>query len=64
MLTLGRPGTRVLGDQWTVVTKDGARAAHWEHSIGIGEDGICVLTAPDSGAAGLAPFGVVPVSLD
>ena len=64
MLTLGRPGTRVLGDQWTVVTKDGARAAHWEHSIGIGEDGICVLTAPDCGAAGVAPFGVVPVSLD
>ena len=64
MLTLGRPGTRVLGDQWTVVTKDGARAAHWEHSIGIGEDGICVLTAPDSGAAALLPFGVVPVSLD
>ncbi|WP_395725396.1 type I methionyl aminopeptidase [Nakamurella sp.] len=64
MLTLGRPGTRVLADDWTVVTKDGARAAHWEHSIGIGEDGICVLTAPDGGAAGLLPFGVVPISLD
>jgi methionyl aminopeptidase len=64
MLTLGRPGTRVLADNWTVVTKDGARAAHWEHSIGISEDGICVLTAPDGGAAGLLPFGVVPVSLD
>jgi methionyl aminopeptidase len=64
MLTLGRPGTRVLADNWTVVTKDGARAAHWEHSIGISEDGICVLTATDGGAAGLLPFGVVPVSLD
>lgn len=64
MLTLGRPGTRVLADRWTVVTKDGARAAHWEHSIGISEDGICVLTAADGGVAGLAPFGVVPVSLD
>jgi methionyl aminopeptidase len=64
MLTLGRPGTRVLADKWTVVTKDGARAAHWEHSIGISEDGICVLTAADGGAAGLLPFGVVPVSLD
>lgn len=64
MLTLGRPGTRVLGDEWTVVTKDGARAAHWEHSIGIGEDGICVLTALDGGAAGLLPFGVTPISLD
>lgn len=64
MLTLGRPGTRVLGDRWTVVTKDGARAAHWEHSIGISEDGICVLTATDGGVAGLAPFGVTPISLD
>ncbi|HEY5881814.1 MAG TPA: type I methionyl aminopeptidase [Nakamurella sp.] len=64
MLTLGRPGTRVLADKWTVVTKDGARAAHWEHSIGISEDGICVLTAADGGVAGLAPFGVTPISLD
>lgn len=64
MLTLGRPGTRVLADNWTVVTKDGARAAHWEHSIGISEDGICVLTAADGGAAGLLPFGVTPISLD
>ena len=64
MLTLGRPGTRVLADKWTVVTKDGARAAHWEHSIGIGEDGVCVLTAHDGGVAGLRPFGVTPFSLD
>ncbi len=64
MLTLGRPATRVLADKWTVVTKDGARAAHWEHSIGISEDGVCVLTASDGGAAGLMPFGVTPVSLD
>jgi methionyl aminopeptidase len=64
MLTLGRPGTRMLADKWTVVTKDGARAAHWEHSIGISEDGVCVLTAADGGVAGLAPFGVTPISLD
>lgn len=64
MLTLGRPGTRLLADKWTVVTKDGARAAHWEHSIGISEDGVCVLTAADGGVAGLAPFGVTPISLD
>ena len=29
MITLGRPATRELADGWTVVTKDGARAAHW-----------------------------------
>jgi methionyl aminopeptidase len=64
MITLGRPATRQLSDGWTVVTKDGARAAHTEHSIAITEDGICVLTASDGGLAGLAPFGVTPVSLD
>ena len=64
MITLGRPATKELADGWTVVTKDGARAAHSEHSIAISEEGVSVLTAADAGAAGLAPFGVVPVSLD
>lgn len=64
MLTLGRPATRELDDGWTVVTKDGARAAHYEHSVAICEDGISVLTALDAGIAELAPFGVTPVSLD
>ncbi len=50
MLTRGSLETRVLADDWTVVTADGARAAHWEHSVAITEDGIWVLTAPDGGA--------------
>ncbi len=64
MITLGRPATKELPDGWTVVTRDGARAAHTEHSIAISDDGLTVLTAFDAGAAGLAPFGIVPVSLD
>jgi methionyl aminopeptidase len=64
MVTLGRPATRELADGWTVVTRDGARAAHTEHSIAISEDGVSVLTAADAGLAGLARFGVIPVSLD
>ncbi|WP_111766512.1 type I methionyl aminopeptidase [Nakamurella deserti] len=64
MLTLGTSASRELDDHWTVVTKDGSRAAHVEHSIAITDDGICVLSAADGGVAGLAPFGVVPVSLD
>lgn len=63
MLTLGRPATDELDDGWTVVTRDGARAAHTEHSIAICSDGVCVLTALDGGAAGLAPFGITPVDL-
>ena len=64
MLALGRPGVRTLPDGWTVVTKDGSRAAHFEHSVAISADGICVLTAPDGGSLGLADFDVAPVSLD
>ena len=64
MISLGKPATKELPDGWTVITRDGARAAHTEHSIAIGEDGVSVLTATDAGAAGLAQFGVVPVSLD
>ncbi|WP_020668405.1 type I methionyl aminopeptidase [Amycolatopsis nigrescens] len=46
MLTAGGGETRELEDGWTVVTADGSRAAHWEHSVAITEDGPWVLTAP------------------
>lgn len=64
MLTRGSRTTRVLDDDWTVVTEDGQRAAHWEHTVALGQDGIWVLTAADGGAAGLAPFGITPAPLD
>ncbi len=63
MLTSGSPENVTLGDDWTVVTLDGSDACHWEHEIAIHERGIWVLTAPDGGAEGLAPFGIVPVPL-
>jgi len=50
MLTRGTAETRVLDDDWTVVTADGARAAHWEHTVALLEEGVWVLTAPDGGA--------------
>ena len=58
MLALGAPDTRVLGDEWTVVTADGRWAAHWEHTVAITEDGPWVLTAFDGGVSKLAEFGV------
>jgi len=61
MLVRGDQANETLDDDWTVVTEDGQRAAHWEHTVAIGPEGIWVLTAPDGGAAGLAPFGVTPV---
>ncbi|HSK52508.1 MAG TPA: translation initiation factor IF-1 [Clostridia bacterium] len=36
---------RILPDDWTVVTKDGSLAAHFEHSIAVMEDGPHILTA-------------------
>jgi methionyl aminopeptidase len=45
MFTLGTHETRILPDDWTVVTKDGSLAAHWEHSIAITESGPMILTA-------------------
>jgi len=63
MITAGGADTHVLADGWTVATDDGSDAAHWEHSVAVHEGGIWVLTALDGGAAGLAPFGVVPVPI-
>lgn len=44
MLTLGTPDTSVLDDDWTVVTDDGTRAAHWEHTVAVTADGPRILT--------------------
>lgn len=44
MLTLGTTRTRVLDDQWTVVTTDGSRAAHWEHTVAVTDEGPRILT--------------------
>jgi methionyl aminopeptidase len=58
MLTVGDPASRELGDGWTVATRDGGRAAHWEHSVALHDRGIWVLTARDGGEAALAALGV------
>ncbi|WP_019972270.1 type I methionyl aminopeptidase [Mycobacterium sp. 141] len=44
MLTLGTGKTVVLDDEWTVITTDGSRAAHWEHTVAVTEDGPRILT--------------------
>jgi methionyl aminopeptidase len=64
MIARGDNATDVLEDDWTVVTRDGSRAAHWEHTVAIHEGGIWVLTAPDGGAAALAELGVEIAPLD
>lgn len=44
MLTLGSPKTRVLDDEWTVVTLDGKWSAQFEHTVLVTRRGVEVLT--------------------
>ncbi len=46
MVCAGAAATAVLDDGWTVVTVDGSRAAHWEHTVAVTDDGPEVLTLP------------------
>lgn len=46
MINLGVAGVRVLGDDWTVVTKDGKPSAHFENTIAITDNGPLILTKP------------------
>jgi methionyl aminopeptidase len=57
MVTLGSPETILLEDGWTVVTADGSRAAHFEHTVAITPGGPWVLTAEDGGTSGFAACG-------
>ncbi|MBM7785859.1 methionyl aminopeptidase [Tenggerimyces flavus] len=58
MICLGSAETDVLDDDWTVVTSDGAYAAHCEHTVAVTPDGPWVLTEPDGGVAKFAELGI------
>jgi methionyl aminopeptidase len=45
MVNAGEPGTRTLADKWTIVTVDGKRSAHFEHTVAVTVEGPRVLTA-------------------
>ncbi|MGM0669372.1 MAG: type I methionyl aminopeptidase [Gemmatimonadota bacterium] len=55
MLSAGTDQIRTLEDRWTVVTADGTRSAHFEHTIAITEDGPQVLTGTVPGGYGVLP---------
>ena len=44
MVNVGTPKTRTLPDKWTVVTVDGKRSAHFEHTIAVTDAGPRILT--------------------
>lgn len=45
MVLVGTAATRVLSDQWTVVSADGSLTAHFEHSVAVTEGDPLILTA-------------------
>ncbi len=59
MITRGSARTKVLKDDWTVISTDGSRGAHFEHSYAICPDGKpFVLTSLDGGKSELQRFGI------
>jgi len=44
MINAGKRHSRVLKDDWTVVTKDKSLSAQWEHTLLVTKDGVDVLT--------------------
>lgn len=44
MVLVGTPRTRVVDDQWTVVSLDGSLTAHYEHSVAVTEGDPLILT--------------------
>jgi len=46
MVLVGTFRTRVLSNQWTVVSADGSLTAHYEHSVAVTEGDPLILTVP------------------
>ena len=44
MINAGKKETRLLADNWTVVTRDHSLSAQWEHTILVTSDGFEILT--------------------
>ena len=69
MINLGKQHTRLLPDNWTVVTKDRSLSAQWEHTLLVTEDGVEILTLRDEeqydnpGLFLSHPMGVHPLGI-
>jgi methionyl aminopeptidase len=47
MVTIGRGDVEhAPSDPWTIISKDGSLAAHWEHTVAITKEGPLILTSP------------------
>ena len=50
VVVAGRRDVKLLKDGWTVVTEDGQRAAHFEHTVAVTKNGPWILTRPKEAA--------------
>ena len=48
MVNRGGAAVEVLSDRWTVVTRDGSRSAHFEHTVLVTENEPEILTCPEN----------------
>jgi methionyl aminopeptidase len=56
MITAGGPEVVMHADEWSISSADGSLSAHFEHTVGVTEEGPRVLTAAKRPAeAGLLP---------
>lgn len=46
MVLVGTPDTKVLADQWTVISADHSLTAHYEHTVAVTANGPLILTRP------------------
>ena len=44
MINAGKRDLKVLGDGWTVVTRDRSLSAQWEHTLAVTDDGYEIFT--------------------
>ena len=44
MINAGKRDVKLLGDYWTVITKDRRLSAQWEHTLGVTENGVEIFT--------------------
>jgi len=56
MINAGKPGTRILPDGWTVLTRDQSLSAQWEHMVAVTPTGFELLTPWPEGTGQYAPI--------
>jgi methionyl aminopeptidase len=57
MINAGKRDLKVLGDGWTVVTRDRSLSAQWEHTLAVTDDGYEIFTLGAAEREHISPIG-------